>query len=79
MVLFIQVHVKYRQLKESIDKVRNLFGNALVAFYLSAVANYAESPHLMLGSRGDVERLVMIYFGISGVMWLIAAEFHNKV
>lgn len=66
-------------MKAAIDDVRQVYGNSFLGFYVATVSNFAEAPHLILGSRGNVERLVMIYFSVSGVVWLIAAEFHDVV
>lgn len=71
--------MKYRKLKGTTDHLRNLYGNALICYYVSAVAYYAEAPYVLLGNRGQAERIIMIYFAVSGVIWIIAAEFHNDV
>ncbi|CAL8070637.1 unnamed protein product [Orchesella dallaii] len=66
----------YRKLKETSNLIRILYGNQILAFYISSVAYYAETPYILLGNRGDSERGVVIYFLINGLNWLVAAEFH---
>lgn len=57
--------------------MKALLGNALIGYYVSNVAYLAEAPHVLLGNRGDFERLIMIYATASTVVWIVAAEFHH--
>lgn len=50
-----------------------------MTYYIVCVSYYAETPHILLGERGNLEIVVLAYFLISGVVWILAAEFHNQV
>lgn len=71
--------LKYRKLKHATNLIRKVYGDTLLGYYVSTIAYYAEAPHILLGIRGQAEKFLMAYFAISGVIWLIAAEFHNSV
>lgn len=61
------------------SKIDSVFGNLLMTYYIVCVSYYAETPHILLGERGNLEIVVLAYFLISGVVWILAAEFHNQV
>lgn len=61
------------------SKIDSVFGNLLMTYHIVCVSYYAETPHILLGERGNLEIVVLAYFLISGVVWILAAEFHNQV
>lgn len=69
----------YRKLREICESIRKIYGNHLMAYYVTSVTYYADAPHILLGRRGDTEKVVFIYFLVSAVVWILAAEFHHFV
>ncbi|CAL8070643.1 unnamed protein product [Orchesella dallaii] len=69
----------FRELQGTSNLIRKLFGNQMLAFYISAVSYYAETPYILLGNRGESERAIVIYFLINGLNWVLAAEFHHNI
>lgn len=51
----------------------------MIGYYVSAVAYLAEAPHVLVGKRGNYERIVMIYTAFSTLVWILGAEFHHQV
>jgi len=69
----------YRELRKKTGLITDLYGNNLLAVYITSVCYFAEAPHVLLGKRGHTEKAIMIYFVLTGVMWVMAAEFHKNV
>ncbi|CAL8102576.1 unnamed protein product [Orchesella dallaii] len=69
----------YRRLKKKVDAFAQLYGNQILAFYITSLTYYAQAPHVFLGKRGNAEKLAMGYYTLNGVIWIVAAEFHKNV
>ncbi|CAL8102542.1 unnamed protein product [Orchesella dallaii] len=69
----------YRNLKRKADLITELYGKSLLSCYITAVCYYAETPHILLGKRGDTEKAIMVYFGCTSVLWILGAEFHKSI
>ncbi|CAL8102579.1 unnamed protein product [Orchesella dallaii] len=79
-VLDIQKGMKlYRRLKKKLDAIAHLYGHQILTFYITSLTYYAQAPHVFLGKRGNAEKLIMGYYTVSGVVWIVAAEFHKHV
>ncbi|CAL8102551.1 unnamed protein product [Orchesella dallaii] len=68
----------YRQLKKTNDFVREMYGDTLLASYISFLAYTVEAPHIFLGRRGEAEKAIFIFYTFTTIIWILAAEFHYR-
>lgn len=72
MHVSFQGFILYKELKHTTELIKNVFGNAMIGYYLSSVAYLAEAPHIFLGNRGNHEKIVMIHsFGLQQQNFII--------
>ncbi|CAL8102539.1 unnamed protein product [Orchesella dallaii] len=69
----------YRQLKGTTDFAGKMYGDCMLAFYLSFVTYWFEAPHILLGRRGEAEIALLIFSSVTTIIWVLAAEFHYRV
>ncbi|CAL8102560.1 unnamed protein product [Orchesella dallaii] len=69
----------YRSLKANAELTTRLYGRIILAFYIASVCYFAQAPHVFFGERGNIEKLAMAYLTLTGVVWILAAEFHKNV
>lgn len=68
-----------KKLKTSTDIIRRVYGDVLLLYYITSVCYYAIAPHVFLADRNPMEKVVVVYFFGSSVVWKLAADFHYKV
>lgn len=71
--------ILYRELKKTTDLIRQVYGGLTLAVYVLIVSYFAATAHIFLGYKGEAEKVIMICIFSSGVMWILAAEFHHSV
>lgn len=69
----------YQRTRETTNLVQSSMGGLLFSTCLASVSYYAQSYYVWMGYRGEPEKLVLLVFGFSTLIWIIAAEFHFKV
>ncbi|CAL8102533.1 unnamed protein product [Orchesella dallaii] len=69
----------YRKLKSMTNFTREMYGDYILTFYISSVTYFAEAPHILMGRRGDTEKVILFAFIIFSFVWLWVAEFHYNI